>query len=201
MSQTVLWLIRHPEPDVSARGLCYGSLDVALSDAGMKCARTIAANLVNERFSSIYASPRQRCSAAARILAEVQGCPLEIAHDLRELDFGAFEGRPYDELAAAYPSLYREWMENPAGVRFPGGETLCEMSVRVLDAVQEMLARHAGESIGIVSHGGPIRAILADALGIPAPNIFRIEQRYGALNRIRFREGLPSVELMNAASV
>jgi alpha-ribazole phosphatase len=201
MRETVLWLIRHPEPDVCTRGLCYGSLDVPLSEEGVRCAYAMAASLAHERIASVYASSKQRCVVPARILAEVQQCPFKIIDGLQELNFGKFEGHSYEELAVSYPGLYHEWMENPAGVKFPDGESLCDMSARVMLALREVFVRHTGESIAIVTHGGPIRAILADALGMPSRNIFRIEQRYGALNRIRDRDGVPTVELMNAASV
>lgn len=199
MSETILWLIRHPEPDASARGLCYGSLDVTLSEEGSVQANKIAEMLANEHFGPIYTSPKRRCVEMARIVA--RGRAVEALEDFRELDFGTLEGRSYDEIAALYPDIYRQWMENPTATQFPQGESFCQMSSRVLDAARAMLARHAGESIALVTHGGPIRVILADALGIPPQNLFRIAQRYGAINRIRYRDGMPSVELVNAVTV
>lgn len=197
MTETVLWLIRHPEPDHSARGLCYGALDIALSDSGIRHAHAISEKLVNENFAAIYSSPKQRCTVTARLLA--RGRSVETVGDLRELDFGKLEGRSYEEIAASYPDVYKRWMENPTGTEFPDGESFCQMSTRVLGVLNELLARHAGESIAVVTHGGPIRVMLADALGIPLRNIFRIEQHYGAISRLRYRDGMPSVDLVNCA--
>jgi len=199
MNDTVLWLIRHPETDASSRGWCYGSLDVPLSEAGAKQAEAIAEMLADEHFAAIYTSPKRRCTEMAGRIG--RGRIVETVDDLRELDFGALEGRSYDNIAALYPDVYRQWMEHPTETQFPEGESFCQMSARVLAAAHVLLARHAGESIAMVTHGGPIRVILAELLGVPARNIFRIEQRYGALNRIRYRAGVPSVELVNAARV
>jgi alpha-ribazole phosphatase len=196
-AETILWLIRHPEPTESAKGRCYGSLDVALPPEGIRHAHSLATALASERFAAIYTSPRQRCMETTRIIATGRSCPLEIVDALRELDFGIFEGRSYDEIAALDPDCYRQWMENPTEVQFPGGESFSQISDRVIGATRDLLARHQGDSIIFVTHGGPIRIILADALGMPSSNIFRIGQRYGAINRIRYPAGIPIVELMN----
>jgi len=196
--ETVLWLLRHPEPEASARGRCYGSLDLALSPEGIRQARSVADGLAQKTFAAIYTSPRQRCSQAARILGAGCTCAVEIVPALRELDFGEFEGRTYDEIAAMYPDLYQQWMEHPTETRFPGGESFPEMRTRVIAATRDLRSRHAGQSIALVTHGGVIRIILADALGMEAANIFRIGQRYSAINAVRYFGETPIIELVNA---
>jgi alpha-ribazole phosphatase len=196
--ETVLWLLRHPEPEASARGRCYGSLDVALSPDGIRQARSVAGRLAQEIFTAIYTSPRQRCTQAAQILAAGRTCPVETMAALRELDFGEFEGRTYNEIAATYPDLYQQWMERPTETQFPGGESLLDMRTRVIAATRELRSRHTGQSIALVTHGGVIRIILADSLGVDTANIFRIGQRYGAINAIRYFDQTPMVDLVNA---
>jgi alpha-ribazole phosphatase len=195
--ETVLWLLRHPEPDASTRGRCYGSLDVALSPEGVRQAHSIADALAQKSFAAIYSSPRQRCTQAAQILSVGRSCALEAVGALRELDFGELEGRTYDEIAAMYPDVYQQWMERPTETQFPGGESFSEMRARVIDATRDLRSRHAGQSIALVTHGGVIRIILADALGMKAANIFRIGQRYGAINAVRYIGENPIVELIN----
>ena len=196
--ETVLWLLRHPEPEASARGRCYGSLDVALSPEGIRQARSVADRLAQETFTAIYTSPRQRCRQAAQILAAGRTCPVETKAALRELDFGQFEGRTYDEIAALYPDLYQQWMERPTETQFPGGESYGEMHARVMAITRDLPSRHAGQSIALVTHGGVIRIILADALGMDSGNIFRIGQRYGAINVVRYFGESAIVEMVNA---
>ncbi|HTX36802.1 MAG TPA: alpha-ribazole phosphatase [Bryobacteraceae bacterium] len=198
-SATVLWLIRHPEPEASAVGRCYGSLDIPLSPEGLRHAHALAAALAGEPFAAIYTSPLQRCAETARILAAGRACPVETVNALREIDFGTFEGRSYDEIAALDPAAYREWMEYPTQAHFPEGESFQHMRSRVLSAASDLLARHCGGCFALITHGGAIRVILAEALGMPPGNLFRIAQRYGALNRIHYMEGIPVVELVNAS--
>ena len=195
--ETVLWLLRHPEPEASARGRCYGSLDVALSRDGIRQAHSLADALAQKAFAAIYTSPRQRCSHAAQILGAGRTCPVEIVPALRELDFGELEGRPYHEIAAMYPDVYQQWMERPTETQFPGGERFPEMYARVIAATRKLRSRHNGQTIALVTHGGVIRIILADALGMEAANIFRIGQRYSAINAVRYFGEHPIVELIN----
>ena len=198
--ETDLWLIRHPEPEQSAQGVCYGSLDVRLSPEGMQQSGAIAQALASHVFDAIYSSPSMRCTEVAARIAVGRPCEVQPVTDLRELDFGAFEGRSYDEIAALYPDLYRDWMERPTETQFPGGETFSQMCERVLGATRTLLARHEGQNIVFVTHGGAIRIILAEALGLPMANIFRIGQRYGAINCIRYSNCGAVVELMNLGS-
>jgi alpha-ribazole phosphatase len=195
--ETVLWLLHHPEPEASARGRCYGSLDVSLSPDGIRQAHSVADGLAQRTFAAIYTSPRQRCTQAAQILAAGRTCPIETLAAIRELDFGELEGRTYDEIATRYPDVYQQWMERPTETQFPGGEGFPEMRARVIAAARDLRSRHAGQSIALVTHGGVIRIILADALGMKSANIFRIGQGYGAINTVRYFGENPSVELIN----
>src|SRR5579863_7741192 len=142
--ETVLWLLRHPEPEAFASGRCYGSLDVALSPDGIRQAHSVADALVKRPLAAIYTSPRQRCTQAAQILAAGRTCPVETMVALRELDFGKFEGRTYDEIAAMFPDLYQRWMEGPTEMQFPGGESFLDMRTRVISATRELRSRHTG---------------------------------------------------------
>ena len=198
--ETIFWLLRHPEPEAEASGICYGSLDVKLSETGVRQAQAVAKALQDVAFTAIYTSPRQRCTEAAQILAIGRSCAVQEMESLRELDFGDFEGRRYDEIAALYPERYREWMERPTEVQFPGGESFPQMQARVLAALTDLRRRHAGQSVAIVAHGGVTRIILADALGIAPANIFRIGQRYAAINRLRYFGEVPLVDLVNAGA-
>jgi broad specificity phosphatase PhoE len=164
-----LVLVRHCEPDEDARGRCYGSLDVGLSDAGRAHALELAARLSAD---AVWTSPRLRARETAAPLA---ADPF-VDDDLRELDFGELEGRTFDEIAASMPDLYREWMETPTRVRFPRGECWADLKERAVRSI----ARIEGDAI-VVTHGGVIRAALSDWLAIPDEAVFRFELGYGGV--------------------
>jgi alpha-ribazole phosphatase len=182
MMETTFTLIRHPKPSIT--GICYGSIDLPLSEEGLERARAIAEELAAEPFAAIYTSPLQRCAVAARMLAEGRDCPLVTFDALREIDFGRFEGHTFDDLAREYPDIYRRWMEDPTEVEFPGGESYAALRRRVLGAVGGLRARHPGQSIAVVTHGGVIRTLVAEAQGMDPRRMFEIEVTYGSIRRV-----------------
>jgi alpha-ribazole phosphatase len=192
---TRFWLIRHGEPVEESRGRCYGSLDVGLSTNGHTQMARVAELLKDEPIAAIYSSPRLRAVESARTLALAP--PVEVVTGLREINFGDFEGLTYDEISERYPDLYRQWMESPTEVRFPNGENFAEMQARVLHAFDEIHSAHAGQTVAIVSHGGVNRILIAWALQIPNDCLFRIAQKYAAVNLLTVQDGVPSVELLN----
>jgi alpha-ribazole phosphatase len=194
---TRVWLIRHGEPAEEARHRCYGSLDVGLSEKGRAQMAEIAQYLKPESLAAIYTSPSSRALDSARILAAGQSCPFEIVQDLREIDFGDFEGLSYDEIAARYPELYRQWMEKPTEVQFPNGESFSEMRDRILRAFDGIQSERRGQTFVIVSHGGVNRVLVARALQMPDSALFRLAQDYAAINLLTITHGLPSLQLLN----
>jgi broad specificity phosphatase PhoE len=193
MEVTRFLLLRHGQPVAAARDRCYGELDVALSVEGRAQAACVK---LPHHPDVVYVSPRQRALETARIVAP--NAPLSVEPALREIDFGAFEGLSYDEAQARDPELYRAWMERPTEVTFPGGESWARVRERVGALSRELRARHARETILIVAHGGPLRALLAEALGLPEAHIFRIDQSFAGLSIIDWFGEVPLVRQVNA---
>ena len=183
-----LVLVRHCEPEEEARGRCYGSLDVGLSDAGIRHARELAVRLENG--GAVWTSPRLRARQTAAPLAAAA----RVDDDLRELDFGELEGRTYDEIAAGEPALYRAWMETPTRVKFPGGESWADLKARVLRSLDRI---ELGGDAVVVTHGGVIRAALSEWLAIPDGAIFRIDLGYGGITVAERVAGMPIVRMVN----
>ena len=188
-------LIRHAEPDESMRGRSYGRLDVPLSPVGRAQAEGIAETLRDARLDAVYTSPLRRALDTAAPLAEARGLE-PIAHEgLRELDFGVLEGSTFDDIARGLPELYESWMADPTETRFPDGESFADLRVRALAGAAEIRAEH--ESAAIVAHGGVTRAILADALQMPAHAIFSLDQPHGAISVVDWIEGAAIVRAVN----
>ena len=171
------------------RGRCYGSLDVGLSDEGRLHAIELAAHL--SPADVVWTSPRLRARETAMAISPE---PL-VDDDLRELDFGEFEGRTFDEIAASEPEIYRAWMETPTRVRFPGGESYADLKARVVPSLERIWGEHASSIV--VTHGGVIRAALAAWLDIPDEAIFRIDLGYGGVTIVDRVEGTPIVRIVN----
>ncbi len=190
-------LIRHGEPEASVKGICYGKLDVGLSDSGKRQIESTARLHKRLKFAAIYSSPRVRALESAKIIAHNYGLNIEIREDFAEIDFGDFEGLEYAEVERRFPEIYNQWMNEPTAVEFPNGESFALMQTRVLRAANELKLRHANETFAVVSHGGVNRLVLANALGMRNADIFRLAQDYAAANVIDFYSDFPVVKLMN----
>ena len=184
-------LCRHAEPEASARGRFCGASEVGLSAAGRAEAADLARGLGGA--PSLYSAPAPRATQTARPLGE----PV-VDERLRELDFGSFDGLTFDEAAAGWPDVYAEYLRAPTRVRFPGGETFAELRARALDVAGDVLGSLGDRTAVLVTHAGVIRALLAAWLCLPDEAVFRIDQRYAAVNVIDWPDGTPVVRLLNA---
>jgi alpha-ribazole phosphatase len=193
---TTIWLVRHGLPEDVA-GRCYGRLDVPLSAEGIAQAKKAAARFAQENIAAVYSSGLRRAIETARILAQGLRLDLTTVNALGEIDFGDFEGMTYDDIQQQYPEAFERWMRRPTEGQFPNGESFSDMGKRVNGALDLLLKRHRNESAAIVTHSGVIRLLLGQALSMPNDQIFRLSQGYGAINRIRYSDHGPIVELVN----
>lgn len=190
-------LVRHGEPDESVHGRCYGQLDPGLSPRGREQMRRTWRLLDSQPVAAIYSSPSRRAVESTQLRAR-DTPSVAIDERLREINFGAFEGLAYREIAARYPKTYEEWMTRPTSVAFPGGESFAAMSERVRPAFEHFRRLHSGRTVAIVSHGGVNRIVLATALDLDARHIFRFDQAYACANVIDYFGDEPLVRLINA---
>lgn len=157
-------------------------------------ARELAEALVSVPVAAVYTSTLERALQTARTVAHVHGLvPIE-RDALREIDFGAADGLSFDEFPT---ELQDRLLREPATARFPGGETYHELRERVCRALDEIVADHPEAAVAVVSHAGAIRAALAGWLGIADEAIFRIDQRFAAVNVVDWIDGVPLIRLVN----
>jgi alpha-ribazole phosphatase len=191
-------LVRHASTDEAMRGRCYGRLDVPLSPVGERQAAALAGALDGLHLAAVYASPLVRARETARPLAAALGLEPVVVEALRELDFGDVEGMGFDEIEAARPELFRAWMDEPARVRFPGGERLADLRSRVLPALASIRAAHERDAVAVVAHGGVVRVALGEALGIADGALFRLDLVEGGVSVVDWVGDFPIVRVANA---
>ena len=193
-----LVLVRHAEAEESALGRCYGRLNVGLSPLGRAQCAALETSLAAEPVAAVVSSPRVRALETAGAIARPHGLDVVVDEGLRELDFGELEGRTYDEIAETLPDLYAAWMTTPTEVRFPGGESYADLKARALVAVERLRSSHDGEAVVAVTHGGVVRAVVSDALGMPAERIFRLAVDPASTTVVEWLDGEPLVRCLNA---
>ena len=150
---TVLLLVRHGETDWNAGGRLQGHTDRPLNEAGRRQAKALADELDGEGVEAIYASDLARARETAEILGVRLGLPVVLDPDLREKNWGTWEGLTPAE---------RERVEF-------AGETTEEHRERTLAALRRIAERHPDGRVLVVSHGGSLRRVQAAALGLALP--------------------------------
>jgi len=163
-----LWIVRHGETEYNAEDRWQGArTDLPLNDRGRAQAEAVAARLVDRNFAALYTSPMIRARQTAEAVAERTGLePIEI-EALREADHGHWEGKTKDEILADWPTAWKAFEADPMGVRRPGGESYGDTAGRVWPALEAIAARHTGQDVVVVTHGGPLRLVLSEALDLP----------------------------------
>lgn len=165
----ILHLVRHPEP-VVAPGICYGRLDISAKNAGAVAAR-LRADLPSGL--PVWTSPLQRCRELAELLLPHPA----IDDRLTEMNFGLWEGRPWDAIPRAELDA---WAADVGGYAPPGGESPLALQRRALAFVAGL---DAPESV-IVTHAGVIRVLLARWRGLPPGEWPQLAFGYGSLTTV-----------------
>jgi broad specificity phosphatase PhoE len=168
MAATTILLVRHGETDWNRDRRIQGQSDPPLNDLGRDQARALARKLAGDEIEAVYASDLRRARETAEILAAELGLPVAVDPELRELDFGHWEGHTVEELEANFPEAFARWTQG-GEVAWDGGETHTAMAERVRNAVRRLASAHAGGRILLVAHGGPVRVLLMDAEGLDYP--------------------------------
>lgn len=181
LDATEVLLIRHGETGEEYRGRYVGRLDPPLSTTGLEHAAALRRHTELLRAGTeCLASPslRTRQTAAAAGLAAV------LVDDLREIDFGEWEGLSFSEIAAADPEAVERWAKLDAAFRFPKGESVDEFQARVR-RVAERLAAGPPRRVVAVTHGGMIRALVCHWLGLPPEAHLLLEVSPASVTRVR----------------
>lgn len=191
-----LFLVRHGEVPANRELRYVGSRDEPLADSGLKQAEGLADSLAPLPVSAVYASPLRRAEQTGRRIAEAREVPLLLEARLREQAFGEWEGLTRAEVLERDRDRLLSW-EADLATAPPGGESLESVQGRVLSLVDDLARERPGEWIALVSHVGPIKALLCAALGAPLATVRRMFLDPGTLSVVDWGER-PVVRLFNA---
>ncbi len=192
-----LFLARHGETPGNREMRYLGSVDEPLSPAGVEQAERLAAALGPLPLAAVYASPLRRAAETGRGIAAARRLDLRLEARLREQCFGAWEGLTRSEVLeqGGREELLR-W-EADLGLAPPGGESLTAVQTRMIALVEDLRQGHAGAWVALVSHVGPIKALLCAALGAPLATARHLFLDPGTLTVLDWGER-PVVRLFNA---
>jgi 2,3-bisphosphoglycerate-dependent phosphoglycerate mutase len=203
---TTVLLIRHGRTSANTAGVLAGrSSGVELDDVGHRQVAEVGTRLAGVPLRVVVTSPLRRCrqTAHAVVAARADSCPVAVEQGLVECGYGDWTGKSLRELAK--DKLWATVQTQPSAVRFPGGESMTEMSSRAVNAVRSwnarMEAEHGPDVVwAAVSHGDVIKAVLADALGMHLDAFQRLLVDPASISIVRYTTTRPYVVTVNSTN-
>ncbi len=181
-----LYLARHGQIYGFEKRTICGFTDTSLTPLGLTQMERLADRLRLTEIAVIYSSDLQRSFLGAQIVARDHDVQILQLPELRELNFGIWEGLIFEELEEQFPGELKKRMVDPLNYHIPEGETILNFSERVVKCVNSILEANHGKDILILGHKGVNRVILCHLLDVDLTKVFTFEQDYGCLNIIDF---------------
>ena len=186
MDATRILAIRHGETAWNVDTRIQGHLDIPLNEVGLRQAQHLAQTLAQrDAIDAVYASDLSRAHTTASAIAQAMGQSVTAHTGLRERHFGQFQGRTFAEIEVELPEHAMHWRKrNPEWTPPGNGESLLMLRERILKTVDELAARHTGQQIVMVAHGGVMDILYraATRLDLQAPRTWQLTNT--AVNRL-----------------
>lgn len=195
-----IYLIRHGETEWNKEGRLQGNSDVKLSADGIRQAYLLAEYAQFPKVDAIYSSDLSRAVETAKLLGVKFNLPITTTVQLREINFGDWEGKPISGLVKEHPKSFGRFFTAPERCHPPNGETFLEAQARVMNVIRNVIAEHDNQNVVIVAHGAVNRLIIGAALDMPIHKMWAISQFNTALNILRVADGGFVVELINCTA-
>ncbi|MEE0482174.1 MAG: histidine phosphatase family protein [Mitsuokella jalaludinii] len=194
---TKIIFVRHGQTEWNVLGRYQGQTDIALSPLGIEQAEKLAAHFPVDKVEAVYSSDLVRAMMTACCVADRFGLTVEARPELRELNFGDWEGLTYDEIVAKWPDALNNFFQHPDVLEIPHGESFPKLRERALDAVEKIVACHPEQTVAVFAHGAILRTILTAALHMDLKYVWTIRQFNTAVNIVTYTEHGTTVELLN----
>ena len=194
---TVLVLVRHAVTEQTGPLLSGRTPGIDLSERGRQQADAVAHRLEPLPVAAVYASPIERTLQTARAIAARHGLRVRSLRGVLEADYGEWTGRKLRDLART--PLWRVVQATPSLASFPGGESIVGMQSRAVLALDEVVARHPGGTIVVVSHSDVIKAAVAHYAGMHLDLFQRIVVSPASVTVLAFGAGAPMLVKLNDA--
>ena len=167
MQPTQLIIIRHGETEWNLEGRIQGHMDSPLTESGRAQAEAIATRLQTVEVNALYSSDRGRAYSTAQVVSHKTGQDILTDKRLRELHLGKFEGLTEEEVRKRFPEEYVYLKKAVPDYIYPGGESKEQFSLRVISCLEELMGKHQGEQIVVITHGGALSRLIRYTLGMP----------------------------------
>jgi broad specificity phosphatase PhoE len=196
-----IYLLRHGETAYSQSGAYCGALDPELTVEGSLMAQAFADSYRSIPWDEVYVSPMKRAIETAQPLCAAVGLPMQTRDGLREISYGAWEGRTQEDVKQHHEQDYIRWLTEPAWNPPSDGETAVQVASRALPIITEIEAKYKDGNILVVSHKATIRIILCSLMGIDLGRYRdRIDAPAASVSIVKFDIHGPMLEVLGDRS-
>lgn|SRR5450631_174865 len=190
---TTLLLVRHGVTTFTIEKRFSGTGDPPLIEQGRQEARAAAAELAARGgVHRVVSSPLSRCRETAAVIASAIGVPVETDDDLREVDFGLWEGLTFGVVEERWPRELDLWLADTS-ISPPDGESYVSLALRVRAAQERIVNRHRSETVCVVSHSRPIASFAMNLLDAPVSSLYRLHVDNASISEIDYYDDGPVV--------
>ena len=190
-------LVRHGQTEWNRFERFRGRVDIDLDETGLRQAEAVADKITRWEVKAIYSSPLKRSMTTAQIVVHRLGLEVQPLEGINDMDFGRWQGLSIAEVREQYPELFDLWRFSPERLKIPEGETLEQVRTRVAACVDEVAAKHDGETVALVSHRVVCKVLLCYLLGLDNSHFWQIAQDATAINVFEVWEGRFTLWLLN----
>jgi broad specificity phosphatase PhoE len=193
-------LARHGQTDHNAMDIFRGQADVPLNNLGLKQARLLGKYLGGENIDIVYSSPLMRAEKTAQNIAASHRLDVNIVEGLNDIDCGEWQDLPVGVVKERYEELYQDWLDTPEQVRFPGGESLEDVTRRAVPFLHDAGARHGAGKIVLVSHRVVLKVLICSLMGLDNSFFWNFKLDTGGITRFEFDGGKAVLTSLNDTS-
>lgn len=194
-----LLLVRHADIAPQYAGQYVGSTDVPAEPHGLQQARQVAELVQATRPGRCFCSPLLRARQTAELICDLTGLEIRVDEDIREVDFGQWEGRKFEQIAADDPEAVDRWADFSEAFTFPGGESVGDFLTRIRRAARRF-ATDPAEVVLAVTHAGVIRGMICHFLGLHPRHYLLFNVRHAACTTIDLYGGKGVLSGLNEQS-
>jgi phosphoserine phosphatase len=194
---TSIYLIRHGQTAWNKEEVFRGRTDIPLDETGLRQAELAGEYFRGMEIHGIYSSPLSRAWVTAQKIAQFHNLEVQPLQGILDMSFGKWEGQSHRDIQKNDREIYPQWRKEPHLVRLPGGESLDDVRVRAMAALEEVIRNHPGRTLILVSHRVVNKVLICGILGLDNSHFWQITQDTTAINLIQYRDGKYILSLMN----
>lgn len=187
-------LVRHGETELNTAGVFFGVMDPELNERGIEQAKIAKEVLEDLEYHKIYTSDLKRAKETAEII-NCKDIDMILTEDLREINFGIFEGYKYEELLEKYPIEVKKSQEDWKNYNYETGESVLQLQKRAINFIEKEIDLY--KNTVLVTHWGVINTILSYYFSDGLDAYWKFSVKNGGIVIIEFSDGYPILKGFN----